>query len=140
MFEITVLSGKGGTGKTSITAALASIAKNVVLCDNDVDAADLHLILKPEIKKTEIFLGAWLASVNEQLCSGCGICAEYCRFDAIHSNGAVFQVDALKCEGCRLCERVCPENAIKSSQSQRNLWHISNTRYGQMVHASMRPG
>ena len=79
MKEITILSGKGGTGKTSITAALASIAKNTVFCDNDVDAADLHLILHPEIKEKHIYQGAWVATINEEQCDNCGICFTHCR-------------------------------------------------------------
>ncbi len=141
MKEITVLSGKGGTGKTTITAALASLSKNAVLCDNDVDAADLHLILKPTVIQQEIYLGAWEASIHQDSCSNCQICMDYCRFEAIDINEEGFpQVNSFKCEGCRLCERVCPENAIDSKQSTNNKWFISETRFGDMVHAQMGPG
>jgi MinD superfamily P-loop ATPase len=84
MKEITVLSGKGGTGKTTITAALAAVAKNAVFCDNDVDAADLHLILNPAIKETNNFFSGWKAIINNAECTRCDICIRYCRFDAIH--------------------------------------------------------
>ena len=140
MKEITVLSGKGGTGKTTITAALAAIAKNVVFCDNDVDAADLHLLLQPKIEEEHIYKGAWVAKIDQDNCTNCGICFENCRFDAIHIIGGQHKINPYQCEGCRLCERICPENAIHSKQSTRNLWYISSTRFGKMVHARMAPG
>lgn len=140
MKEITILSGKGGTGKTSITAALASLAKNTIFCDNDVDAADLHLILHPEIKETHIYQGAWVTTINEEQCDNCGICFTHCRFDAIHVINSQHKINPLQCEGCRLCERVCPSNAITSERSKNNSWFLSDTRFGKMVHASMGPG
>ena len=141
MTEITVISGKGGTGKTTITAALASIGKDLVLCDGDVDAADLHLILKPEIQETHIFEGAWVASIDQDICAHCGICNEYCRFDAIlMDESGMRSIDPFKCEGCRLCERICPSKAISSKRSTNNSWYVSKTRAGLMTHASMGPG
>lgn len=140
MKEITILSGKGGTGKTSITAALASVMSNAIFCDNDVDAADLHLLFDPKIIETHTFMGAYEATIDTEICTACGICVEHCRFDAIHPSGDVFQVNHFQCEGCRLCERVCPVNAITSEQSTRNKWFVSNTRFGKLVHAQMFPG
>ncbi len=140
MIEITILSGKGGTGKTSITAALSSIAKNTVFCDNDVDAADLHLILHPKIIEKYVYQGAWVATINADLCENCGICFTHCRFDAIHTPNSQYEINPLQCEGCRLCERVCPNNAITSKRSENNSWFISDTRFGKMVHALMGPG
>ena len=141
MKEITVISGKGGTGKTTVTAALATTGKNLVLCDGDVDAADLHLILQPNTKETHIFEGAWVATVNQEKCTNCGICEEYCRFDAISSNGnGSYTIDPFKCEGCRLCERICPSKAIQSEKSTNNSWFVSETRAGIMTHATMGPG
>jgi MinD superfamily P-loop ATPase len=141
MKEITILSGKGGTGKTSITAALASVVDQAVFCDNDVDAADLHLILQPKIKEENTFFSGWSASINQSKCTQCGICAEYCRFDAISSNAlGELSINPLKCEGCRLCERVCPEQAITSKRNDNNFWYVSDTRLGTLVHAKMGPG
>jgi len=141
MKEITVLSGKGGTGKTSITAALATVTQNAVFCDNDVDAADLHLLLQPEIKEKHTFLSAWIASINEENCTNCGICKDHCRFNAIHINEkGNMEINPYQCEGCRLCERICPVQAITSEQSSNNYWYVSDTRLGKLVHAKMGPG
>lgn len=141
MKEITVISGKGGTGKTSLTAALTAAGSDVVICDCDVDAADLHLILNPEIGETHVFEGAWSATINPDKCSDCGICAENCRFEAITLNEKnKLQVNPFSCEGCRLCERLCPAEAITSKRSKANHWFVSDTRMGPMVHARMGPG
>lgn len=141
MKEITILSGKGGTGKTSVTAAMASIAGEAVFCDNDVDAADLHLIMKPAIREEHIYKGAWTASIDKSLCTGCGICTDHCRFDAIHPDSlGKLEINPFQCEGCRLCERLCPVQAISSVQSTRNSWYVSDTRFGTLVHAKMGPG
>ncbi len=141
MKEITILSGKGGTGKTSITAAIGSITSSVVFCDNDVDAADLHLIMKPAIREEHTYIGAWTASIDQSSCIDCGICTDHCRFDAIHpdSHGKL-EINPFKCEGCRLCERLCPVQAISSLQSTNNNWYVSDTRFGTLVHAKMGPG
>lgn len=140
MKEITVISGKGGTGKTTITAALASLAKSVVFCDNDVDAADLHLILHPKTYEEHNFEGARVASINEEECTNCGICFDHCHFDAIKITDGQHHINPFQCEGCRLCERVCPVGAITSKLSMNNYWYVSDTRYGKMVHAKMGPG
>ncbi|NBC83986.1 MAG: P-loop NTPase [Bacteroidetes bacterium] len=141
MKEITILSGKGGTGKTAITAALASVAKNTVYCDNDVDAADLHLLFNPTIQETYDFSSGRAVSIDSKKCSFCNLCSQYCRFDAIHQhdNGEVY-VNSLQCEGCRLCERVCPNDAISSIENINNHWFISTSRFGTLVHAEMGPG
>lgn len=141
MKEITILSGKGGAGKTSVAAALASLAKNTVFCDNDVDAADLHLILKPNIKESYDFDSGSVAQINHKTCTNCGLCEEHCRFDAIHLNPSKqLEVNPFKCEGCRLCERICPVNAISTVQNLNNHWYVSDTRFGTLVHAKMGPG
>lgn len=141
MKEVTILSGKGGAGKTTVTAALASVAKNAVFCDNDVDAADLHLIFNPEIKQTFDFDSGTVAFIDPEICTNCGLCQESCRFDAIHPNKKEqLEVNPFQCEGCRLCERICPEKAIKSTQNFNNKWFVSDTRFGPLVHAKMGPG
>lgn len=141
MKEITILSGKGGTGKTTITAALATSGENLVLCDADVDAADLHLILKPQILESYIFEGARVASIDRERCTHCGICSDYCRFEAIlMDDSGARRIDPFKCEGCRLCEHICPSKAISSVKSTNNSWFVSRTRAGLMTHASMGPG
>lgn len=141
MKEITIVSGKGGTGKTTITAALATMGEDLVLCDADVDAPDLHLILKPEILESHIFEGAWLTSIDQDSCASCGICSEYCRFNAIDIDESENRsINPYKCEGCRLCERICPSGAISSKKSTNSSWYVSRTRAGFMTHASMGPG
>ena len=133
MKQLTIISGKGGTGKTTITAAFATLAQNAVLADCDVDAADLHLILEPEIKHDEKFYGGKVAAIDASRCTQCGICQDICRFDAIHA----FRVDPSACEGCRVCTFACPEKAISMQDKLSGHWYISNTRCGPMVHARL---
>lgn len=141
MIEITILSGKGGTGKTGLTAALASVAENTVFADIDVDAPDLHLILQPEVKESHVFQGAQIASINSEICTNCGLCKEECRFGAIHyKTGGGLEVNSFECEGCRLCERICPVQAITTAHSTNNHWFVSDTRFGSLLHAKMGPG
>lgn len=134
MRELVVLSGKGGTGKTSITAAFASLAKNMVLCDADVDAADLHLILEPDFKIKSDFQGGNEAIINKDKCTECGRCIEVCRFDAVKDT---FEIDHIECEGCGVCVDLCPEQAIDFPKSLCGQWYISDTRFGPMVHAKL---
>lgn len=134
MRELVVLSGKGGTGKTSLTAAFASLSKNSVLCDADVDASDLHLLMAPDIKQRTDFKGGGIAVINPDQCTGCGLCMEVCRFDAVKEG---FKVDEIECEGCGVCVDLCPERAIDFPIKTCGEWYISETRFGPMVHARL---
>lgn len=134
MKELVVISGKGGTGKTSLTAAFASLSEKSVLCDADVDAADLHLLMDPEICRRTDFKGGGLAIINHEECTECGICMDVCRFDAINDD---FQVDPIGCEGCGVCVDLCPEGAIAFPIQTCGEWFISKTRFGPMVHARL---
>lgn len=134
MREIVIISGKGGTGKTSLTASFAVLAENLLLCDTDVDAADLHLLLAPEIRQTTDFYGGNLATIKGDTCTKCGYCRKLCRFGAISAD---FQIDPVSCEGCGVCVDLCPEQAIDFPQNKSGEWFISDTRVGPMVHARL---
>jgi MinD superfamily P-loop ATPase len=136
MREIVVLSGKGGTGKTVVVASLAALAENKVLCDCDVDAANLHLVLQPKVRETHEFWGQKVAVIDQKACTGCGLCLDACRFDAIEE----FQVDPLSCEGCGFCLHVCPEQAVTMVDTLAGHWYVSDTRYGPLVHARLDAG
>jgi MinD superfamily P-loop ATPase len=136
MKEIVVLSGKGGTGKTAVIASFAALADNKVLCDCDVDAANLHLLLQPKVKETHEFWGQKVAVIDQEVCTGCGLCLDACRFDAIEE----FQVDPLACEGCGFCLHVCPEKAVTMVDTLAGHWYVSHTRYGRLVHARLDAG
>jgi MinD superfamily P-loop ATPase len=134
MKELVILSGKGGTGKTSLTAAFAAISRNTVLCDADVDAADLHLLMAPEIKQKTDFKGGGIAVIRKEDCTECGQCISLCRFDAVRDT---FEVDEIACEGCGVCVDLCPEKAIDFPIQTCGEWYISDTRFGPMVHAKL---
>jgi MinD superfamily P-loop ATPase len=137
MKQLVVISGKGGTGKTTMTASLASLAKGeMVVADCDVDAPDLHLILKPKILETHDFLGLKIAKIDPEKCTECGECEKACRFDAIFD----FQVDPRSCEGCKVCTLVCPSEAVTMVETVSGHAYVSETRYGTMVHADLFPG
>jgi len=136
--ELVILSGKGGTGKTTLTAAFAALAPSLVLADCDVDAADLHLIMSPTVLQTDDFIEGKEAIVERSLCTGCGLCSEVCRFDAfIEESDGTYSIDPVRCEGCGVCVRVCPETAIKFEDRYCGKWMISDTRFGTMVHARL---
>jgi len=134
MKEIVIISGKGGTGKTSIIAAFASLVENKVLCDADVDAADLHLIMDPEIKEHHDFESGRTAIINLDKCTECGLCRDLCRWDAISED---FVVDSIECEGCGVCYYFCPEKAIDFPLNTCGEWYLSETRFGPMAHARL---
>jgi MinD superfamily P-loop ATPase len=134
MKELVVISGKGGTGKTSLMAAFSSLAENKVLCDADVDAADLHLIMEPAVVRGADFQSGNSAAINKDACTECGLCREMCRFDAISADYIVNPVD---CEGCGVCVHFCPETAIDFPVNTCGEWFVSDTRFGPMVHARL---
>jgi MinD superfamily P-loop ATPase len=131
--EVVVLSGKGGTGKTSIVGSFAALAKGAVLADCDVDAADLHLILQPVVQQRQEFWSGQVAAIDESKCTQCGLCQELCRFKAIRD----FKVERISCEGCGFCSRICPAEAITMEENMAGRWFISDTSYGPLVHARL---
>ncbi|MDD3554378.1 MAG: ATP-binding protein [Deltaproteobacteria bacterium] len=139
MKEIVVISGKGGTGKTSITASLAMLLPQKVIADCDVDAADLHLLLQPDIQERHDFYAGIRPVIDEAACTGCGTCMSVCRFSAVTvENVAV--IDEFNCEGCGVCAYFCPSNAISLQENLCGEWYISQTQYGPMVHAALGIG
>ena len=146
--EIVVISGKGGTGKTTITAALSTLSDGAVMFDADVDAADLHLLLKPQIIQSDEFSGSNEYFIDKDKCISCGRCAEKCHFDAITMDGPAnnivqitYQIDPLVCEGCGLCEIVCPVNAISNKPALTGELYLSSIENTQaMVHAKLGVG
>lgn len=144
MKELVVISGKGGTGKTSLVASFAALSENAVLADCDVDAADLYLILKPVLRYKEAFSGGKRACIEAEKCTGCGKCMEVCRFDAVSVDKSadlqgrkVYRIDPIACEGCGVCAWFCPEKAIDFSEAINGEWFVSDTRHGPMLHAAL---
>ena len=134
MKELIVISGKGGTGKTSLIAAFASLADSKVLCDADVDAADLHLIMDPFITTRVDFKSGHTANIDRNKCSECGLCLDLCRFNAITDD---FKVNHIDCEGCGVCVYFCPEKTIDFPENTCGQWYYAQTRFGPMVHARL---
>ena len=144
MKELVVISGKGGTGKTSIVASFAALAQNKVMADCDVDDADLHLVLGTEVQRTEDFSGGNRADIVTDQCTDCGICYKLCRFDAVvqehdpnQPTQATYRIDPISCEGCGLCAKACPQRAITFEPVVNGQWYHSATRHGPMVHAKL---
>jgi len=144
MKELVVISGKGGTGKTSIVASFAALAQKAVLADCDVDAADLHLILEPTVVKGERFSGGSRARILSDKCTACGKCMELCRFDAVRFDGPAnakaertYRVDPIACEGCGVCAHFCDDDAVEFGPAVNGKWFVSDTRFGAMVHARL---
>ena len=158
MKQIVIISGKGGTGKTIVTASFASLVRatsscEAVMADCDVDAADLHILLHPSVKEKHEFKGGKMAVIDKEKCTECGKCAEVCRFEAIKeirsekkARGgypqfsipkSVFYIESLSCEGCGVCSYICPEKAIRMEEKISGEWYISETKYGPFVHAKM---
>ena len=141
MKEIVIISGKGGTGKTTLCAAFASLARDAVIADCDVDAADLHLLLAPRVLQGVDFIGGRTPLIDRDLCLECGECQDWCRFEAIELDFDVgYVIDPLACEHCALCAYVCPEEAISMQSAVNGRWFVSETAYGKLVHARLAPG
>ncbi|MDD4956817.1 MAG: ATP-binding protein [Candidatus Omnitrophica bacterium] len=134
MKQVVVISGKGGTGKTVITASFAAIARSKVMVDCDVDAADLHLLLDPATRQNGMFKSGKTAEINPEKCVKCGLCRGICRFRAVTAD---FKVDPISCEGCAFCSFICPEKAIEMKENVTGEWFVSDTRFGPMVHARL---
>jgi MinD superfamily P-loop ATPase len=142
MKELVVISGKGGTGKTSLAAAFAALACPAVVADCDVDAADLHLVLDPQVRQTSDFSGGKQAAIDPSKCMGCGRCAGLCRFEAVRLDGPAndvigktYGIDPVACEGCGVCVEFCPAKAIELHEAVNGQWFLSETRFGPMIHA-----
>ncbi len=139
--EIAVISGKGGTGKSSISAAFATLNKKVVLADCDVDAANLHILFDPTHEEEEIYISGELAVIDYDKCTNCGLCISYCRFDALDYNDEnLVEVDDIYCDGCQLCFRVCPEEAIEMVKNDKSRMYSGTFRNGKMVYGKLAPG
>lgn len=130
--EIVVISGKGGTGKTTITSSLIPYFQDIVIGDCDVDAPNLQILFNPQNTEKESFYGMKKAKLDKELCIECGRCYEVCRFDAVEN--------PKKCESCSICEYVCPVGAIKMVDNEAGEIYVSETKYGKMVHACLFPG
>lgn len=142
MNELVIISGKGGTGKTSVTASFAALARRSVICDCDVDAADLHLVLAPQVIEEHEFMSGHEAIIRQADCISCEICRDVCRFDAVkmkqtHEGKFLFFIDPISCEGCGVCVHFCPEKAIDFPERLCGKWFVSQTRCGPMVHARL---
>lgn len=145
MKQLVILSGKGGTGKTSLAAAFAHLTHagpsplRAVLADADVDASNLELVLHPQRLETHDFIGGAVAMIDAERCQGCGVCVQVCRFDAVQSTPDGYQVDAIACEGCAACVYQCPEEAIRMEAQTAGQWYRSESCYGPLFHADLRP-
>jgi MinD superfamily P-loop ATPase len=146
MKQLVILSGKGGTGKTSLAAAFAHLSSDegsrirAVLADADVDAANLELVLRPQRQETHDFIGGSIAVIDPESCNHCDVCTQVCRFDAIYlTEGIDYSVDAIACDGCAACVYQCPENAIHMEEQLVGQWYRSSSRYGPLFHADLRP-
>jgi len=143
--ELVIISGKGGTGKTSIAGSFAALAENAVLADCDVDAANLHLLLEPRVRKTGVYMAGKEAVIRQDECLRCGACFAYCRFDAVEripeDDGSYsYRINEVSCEGCGVCVEFCPIRIIDFTDRACGEWFISDTRFGPMVHAKLGVG
>lgn len=140
MKEILIISGKGGTGKTSISACFAQLSSEAVFCDCDVDASNMHLLLTPENSESHDFFAGWAPQIDTSLCSNCGKCAEVCRFNAVALENDFPEIIGSLCEGCGVCADHCPASAVKLAPRHCGRWYFSETQYGPLFHAELFPG
>lgn len=140
MKQVTVISGKGGTGKTSLTASFASLAENKIIVDCDVDAADLHILLHPKDSKMHDYYGGKVVNIDNDLCMTCNQCALHCRYDAITFKDWKYIIDPILCEGCGVCNYICPVSAFKMEEKKAGQWFESKTSYGTFIHAKLAAG
>lgn len=140
MIEIAILSGKGGTGKTSLSAAFATMHHNTVVADCDVDAANLHLLLQPQNYLEKTYISGFKAVIDYDKCTNCGVCMSYCRFDAISEIDGKISIRETSCDGCKLCSRMCAAAAITMEKEDNSRWYAGDYRCGKMVHARLAPG
>lgn len=140
MYEITVISGKGGAGKSSITASLCLQEKEIIACDLDVDAADLHLLFHPQITQTNEFISGSNYRIDPEKCTACGICYQYCNFGAVDKSSDDYSIDAGRCEDCSVCSHFCPEGAIIKTEKHCGQWFRSKAQFGDFLFARLTPG
>lgn len=140
MREIVIISGKGGTGKTTVSASFAHLAESKVICDLDVDAPDLHILLDPDIRETFAFISGHKATIRQDACKQCGTCAKLCAFHAVSRKNDRYVVDPMRCEGCGVCAHLCPAGAVDLAEEHCGDRYLSETRFGPMVHALLFPG
>ncbi len=140
MKQVAVISGKGGTGKSSISAAFATLNHPVVIADCDVDAANLYLLFNPSHEEEQVYAGSHKAVIDYNLCTACGLCIDHCRFDAISLRERRITIDPIACDGCYLCSRICPENAITMAPEDRSRLYSGSFRNGRMVYGRLAPG
>ena len=138
--EIAIISGKGGTGKSSISAALATLSEKVVVADCDVDAANLYILFNPDVEGEEIYIGSQKAVIDYSKCINCGLCLDYCKFDAIYYSDQKINISSIHCDGCKLCSRICPYNAITMIDNDKSRMYYGSFRNGKMVYGKLAPG
>jgi MinD superfamily P-loop ATPase len=138
--EIAVISGKGGTGKSSISAAFATTGNSVVIADCDVDAANLYLLFEPVHDDEEVYISGYKAVLDTDRCTNCELCTNYCRFDAITPGEETVNISDISCDGCFLCSRICPENAITMVANDKSRMYSGSFRNGKMVYGWLAPG
>ncbi len=138
--EIAIISGKGGTGKSSISAAFATLEPQVLLADCDVDAANLYILFNPTHEEKQIYIAGQTAVIDYEKCTHCGVCVDYCRFDAIHNEGGKVVISETSCDGCQLCSRICPLEAITMVDNDKSRMYAGTFRNGRMVYGRLAPG